>query len=118
MQAGIGFCACLIIVVDKLYESCTAVSGAVTPVVDNIIADVERTAVGHAVLLHSTGKRPVASGAVDEEIVVEATDIAADGCRKSVRFRAAATVACIVMHGIMQRFTDDVPLKCNIRRAS
>ena len=36
-----------------------------------LLADIECAAVGHAVLFQRAGKRPVPSGAVDQQIVVE-----------------------------------------------
>ena len=79
MHVGIADFARLVIVVDKVQSADTAVRGSVTPVVDNIVADVRLTAVGHCILLHCTGKRPVASGTVDQQIVMIAARVAADG---------------------------------------
>ena len=50
--------------------------------------------------------------------MVERADIAANRCRKCVSFGTAATVACIIMYGIVQGFADDIPLESDIRRTS
>ena len=71
VQIRVGNRSRLIVIVHELHAPCAPVRGTVAPVVDYIIGNIQLTSVGLPVLLHRTGKRPVAPGVVDEEIVVE-----------------------------------------------
>ena len=71
----------LVVVGDEIDLVRAAVGGAVLPVVNDIVAEIEPAGVGARFLVQPARQAPVSPGAMREEIVVEAADVAADAGR-------------------------------------
>ena len=112
MQIRVAFCACLVVVIDEIQAVDTAVCGSVTPVVNHIVDDIQIALILLRILCKTASQRPVASCAVNQQIMVEASDVAADGSCKGMG--GCTGSIGIIMHGIVERFTDDIPLEGNV----
>ena len=72
-----------VIVADKVDLRGAAIGGPVLPIVDDVVADIERPGVP-AGAIEATGEAPIAAGIVGEQIVVKRAHIAADARRVTV----------------------------------
>ena len=88
-----------------------AVGRAVAPVVDDVVADIEPARVVPPALVEPAGEAPVAAGAVGEQVVVEAADVAADAGREAVLLAGAGVILVV---GDVQRLGDERPLERDV----
>jgi len=102
----------LVVVVDVVAEEHAAVGGAGSPVVDDVVADIEGAGV-FAVLREAAGEGPIAIGAMGEEIVVVAADLAADGAGEGVGLELGA-IGGGVMVGMLEGLGDEVALERDV----
>ena len=68
----------LVVVVHEVDLMRAAIRGAIFPVEDDVVADVEATSVFIVGLAQTAGETPIATSAMGEEVVMKAADVAAD----------------------------------------
>src|SRR5690606_3055242 len=102
-----------VIVADEVGLADAAVGGAVFPVVNHVVADIE-IAGELAALGEPAGHAPVATGAVGQQVVVEAADVTGDAAGKGM----ALARAIAGMAGDVEGLGDDAALQGDVAGAA
>src|SRR5207248_2675894 len=104
-----------VVIADKIHAPRSAVVGAVRPVVDDVIANIEIAIKLVPAMLQASGQAPVSPGAVGQQIVMKASNVAGDRASEAV---ALAGPDIMRMDRHVQRLSDDRALKRDIVRAA
>ena len=108
-----GVFAHLVVVVDKVHGMAVSVSGTTLPVVADIVEEVQSTD-GTVLAVHAATHRPVATGAVDKQIMVPRADATVNGCSIAV----VSAVAVILVAGDAEGLADDAVLERDVERTT
>src|SRR5262249_27472022 len=95
-------------VVHEVQLADASVGGAVAPVVDHVVADIQPPGEPLSGAVQPAGQAPVPPCAVGEQIVVEAADVAGDAPGERVPL-AGADVLLVARE--IERLRDDAPLE-------